>query len=278
MRTRASVANVALRRHQDEQKGWVALPYEIASAFVRTLCLHVHQLQATKETLAELEKEDPEAKKAATSKARTTYTELCDGKRFIVMNGRTCHLATQDWVAKNISKSSDGAPTWKNKSHKKSPPWTMTMSFKMTGASAFLTLKLQTGAPDRVVRCWDLRGGQERSKLSMLLEGYEHMFDDFEQGSDAESSATEIGDDLGLEGLSWVGVSQGQSFYCRICRWFLGSSCFVGRGTLCACAMFSGAVFMQHVIDYCILRSVCIYVRNYCKFMGVGAFRGLSFP
>ena len=196
---------------QDANSGWQALPYEIASAYVRTLALHLHQLQVAKESYAQLIQSDPSEENPATRKAKSTISELKSTQRFIVMNARTGHLATQDWVSRNMTRKADGTPQWKNKHGSKTSPWVMTFFFTAEGVAANLSLKLSQASTKRQVRCWDLRNGGERSKLSTLLVGYEHMMganleEDEEvqvegsSDSDGESSATEIGDQHGLEG------------------------------------------------------------------------------
>lgn len=192
---------------QDDNSEWQALPYEIASAFVRTLSIHLHQMQMAKESYHRLRENDQSEVNANTVKAKATLEDLKNHSRFILMNPRTGRLATQDWVARNVTRLPDGTPTWKNKSTKKSSPWTMTFTFKATGGNAALSLKLALAAPSRRVRCWDLRSGGERCKIANLLVGYEHMLDQFEPDegeapveSEAESEATAFGDDMGLEG------------------------------------------------------------------------------
>lgn len=194
---------------QDDSSEWAALPYEIASAFVRTLAIHMHQLQEAREAYNQLLANDASETAASTIKAKGVYENLKNYSRFVVMNARTGHLATQDWVARNVTRLPDGTPTWKNKSAKKSSPWAMIFTFKTQGKEAELFLNLAVAAPQRRVRCWDLRGGNERCKIASMLVGYEHLLNDFEpddeaQASDAESEATAIGDEAGLPGLVLV--------------------------------------------------------------------------
>ena len=144
---------------QDANSGWQALPYEIASAYVRTLALHLHQLQVAKESYAQLIQSDPSEENPATRKAKSTISELKSTQRFIVMNARTGHLATQDWVSRNMTRKADGTPQWKNKHGSKTSPWVMTFFFTAEGVAANLSLKLSQASTKRQVRCWDLRNG-----------------------------------------------------------------------------------------------------------------------
>ena len=194
---------------QDENSEWQALPYEIASAFVRTLAIHMHQLQVAKDSYIQLRASDENETAAHTIKARTAYESLKNHSRYMVMNSRTGHVATQDWVSRMVTRSADGIPIWKNKSAKKSAPWTMMFTFRTIGKDPEVFLNLASAAPQRRVRCWDLRGGNERCKIASVLVGYEHMLNDFEQdeeagASDAESSVTCVGDEAGLEGPVFV--------------------------------------------------------------------------
>ena len=157
-----------------------------------------------KDAYTHLRSNDEHEAHSNTVKARERYMELRSFSRFIVMNARTCHLATQDWVSRNITRAPDGMPIWKNGAGKKNNPWTMTFRFNAEGANAALFLKLGQAAPERRVRCWDLRSGEQRSKIAVLLVGYEHILNDFEgeaSGSEAESEPTDFGDEQGLEGL-----------------------------------------------------------------------------
>ena len=185
---------------------WHALPYEIASAYVRTLALTVNALQNSKKNLAVLREKDAHDSKPATIKARNEYTGLRNCKRWIVMNKRTGCMATQEFLAKNV-RTSDGRPVFKKMSAKQQP-WVVTLGFKVENTDAQLTLQLTTSSPFYNLRCFDLSKGQQRSKLTILLEGYEHMghpLEDIDGDNDfsdnaSESSETMIGSDQGLEG------------------------------------------------------------------------------
>ena len=121
------------------------------------------------------------------------------------MNPRTCQLATQEWVSKNITVNKEGIP--EAKKGKKSQPWVMTLFFRVSDcASPDLTMKLQLAAKVEpvYVRCWELETSEEKKKNVNLLAGYSFDEKDAECDedlSDAESEKTVFGDEDGLEGL-----------------------------------------------------------------------------
>ena len=196
---------------QDDSGEWQALPYEIASAFVRTLAIHMHQLNTTKNTHTLLLEEDPSEEKEKTQKARDEHVSLLHYERWIIMNARTGQLATQDWISKNVVRSATNQISWRSKTNKNSAPWVMSFFFQAEGTEALLQLKLASAAPTRRVRCWDIRGGAERSnKIATILVGYESLMGELdEEESEAESEETAVGDEAGLEGqyLELVHVS-----------------------------------------------------------------------
>lgn len=58
---------------EDETETWLALPYEIASAFVRTLMLHIQKLKEAYTTWQE----------SGTKKAEDAYVSLKEVQRYI---------------------------------------------------------------------------------------------------------------------------------------------------------------------------------------------------
>lgn len=118
-------------------------------------------------------------------------------------------MACPDWVNRNIQVSNAGIPEMK--SGKRGQPWIMVLWFEHNARSQETTLQLQLtakGAPGNV-RCMEVSTSEEKKKLASLLAGYDFEGDDNAQGdvSDAESEATWVGDEAGLEGF--VGVWSG---------------------------------------------------------------------
>lgn len=184
---------------------WQSMPYEIASALVRTLAIHCAAMSSARSTLSDCEGKDPGLVKVGSMKAKDAYEALWNCTRHIVMNKRTSQIATQDFVAKHIKVDENGLPTLK-KEGTKIQPWIMSVSIVQHGvhAEADLALRLRNSEPFRKVRCIDLANGAPRAKITVLMESYLAMNDEnFDQESDgAESEATQIGDEDGLEGLS----------------------------------------------------------------------------
>ena len=188
---------------QDDAGEWQSMPYEIASAFVRTLAIHFNQLKEAKCAFETCQEADPEFVKAGSVKARTAYDALLASTRHIVMNKRTCQIATQDFISKYI-KEENGVPKLKREGTKVQP-WIMSMNVTHVATEVELALRLKTNMPFQKVRCLDLKTGAPRGKISALMEGYEDMQDEYfdDEGSDCMSEATMVGDEDGLEGI-WV--------------------------------------------------------------------------
>ena len=154
-----------------------SLPYEVAHAIVRTLCLHTQIYHKAKEDYESLRDKDPNEKKTKTTKAREHYETMCSCERFAVMNRRTGFVATSEWLNKHITVSSNGKPELK-KSDGKVKPWILTLKIRIDSHhDVQLQLRTQEGKPFRVVKCFDLRQGMETTNLSKLTVGYAHLFD-----------------------------------------------------------------------------------------------------
>ena len=201
-----TVTNMAI---EDDAGVWQALPYEIAAAFVRTLAIHCHELHAAKLLYAEQKEKDESESKPDTIKAKDSYMKLRSHDRFIIMNARTHQLATQDWVTRHIQANEAGVPVWK-KDRKGRAPWIMTLRYCAHGVSVDLSVRLTQGDPLRKLRCFDLRNQVARDRGANLMQGYEHLLNHFDDASgeemndendgDEESSETQFGDEMGLEG------------------------------------------------------------------------------
>ena len=152
---------------------------------------------------ASLYEDDPEEKKEATLKAKKLLTNLQSAKRYIVMNKRTCQMATQEWIGKNITTNKEGKPELK--AGKKVQPWIMTLHFfAKTKNEADLLLQLTAASPAAPLRCLQLETDKEETKMITIVEGYDFSEDvpedeDPAGESDAESLSTIPGDELGLE-------------------------------------------------------------------------------
>eukprot|EP00435_Cladocopium_sp_Y103_P041849 s3536_g11.t1 len=197
-------------------KQWQSLPYEIASAFVRTLSLHWRELMDAKSRYESLVAKDEGVSNSTTRKARKAWKELRSKERFIIMNKRTCQLATQDWIARNIATDKDGIPHVKT--GKRVRPWVMVMKVTGSGdgtrAPIEMTLQLTAKAPAAPVRCWQLHEAQVQTSIPAVLAGYDFGEDDQddqddqddgdERASDAGSDDTRPGDEAGAAELQPV--------------------------------------------------------------------------
>ena len=156
-------------------QSWIPLPYEMASAVVRTLVLHSKKLQDGRQDLARLAERDPAHQQAKTKAACETVKKLEEARRFIVMNRRTGQVASGDWLQKHVrvdATSNQPIPT-----NPKEKLWVMTLGFKLRGPDQVeLTLSLESGQAPLPLRCYRLIG-LEASNLPALLEGYAHVLE-----------------------------------------------------------------------------------------------------
>lgn len=180
------------------------MPYEIASGMVRTLVHHYKRLgDAHAIFKTHLETDETESLEQ-TRKAKKIFRDMLNTKLYMVMNPRTCQLATPEWVSKHIQINQQGVPTAKY--GKKSQPWVMTLFFCQEThpvSDVALRLQLAPNASPACVRCWELETGEEKKKIASLLAGYsfdQKEDEDDENTSEAESEKTVPGDEDGLEG------------------------------------------------------------------------------
>ena len=186
---------------EENGQSWVPLPYEVASALVRTLMLHVNKLSSTKTSLNAMLEKDPSAKKKPTQKQKETYESLQQVERHIVVNSRTGQMATPEWLASHVQVTSEGKPEFKSKRVKGT---IMTMGFRREAHdNVDLTLKLNPDKTALPVRCWEFKTGQANARLAAFIDGYSHMAIELEgnaSDSSAESSDDQVYDQEGLEG------------------------------------------------------------------------------
>lgn len=151
------------------------LPYEVAHAVVRTLCMHSNCFLKAKEDYKKLQEGDPNIEKPKTVKAKEEYTKLCKVDRWIVMNRRTGWVATHDWLTKHMVLSADGRPSVRKKDSRCNP-WLLTLRIVITGSQVDLMLRPDDSKPFRAVRCFDLENGRYKTHLGSITTGYEHLF------------------------------------------------------------------------------------------------------
>lgn len=206
------------------------MPYEIASGMVRTLVHHYKRLGDAYLTYKTHLEDDETESSEQTRKAKKAFQDMLNTKLYMVMNPRTCQLATPEWLSKHIQINQQGLPTAKY--GKKSEPWVMTLFFSQAthpGGDVVLRLQLASKASPACVRCWELETGEEKKKIANLLAGYnfdQKDGEDDEHTSEAESEKTVVGDEDGLEG-SVVMLAIGFST-----SWFMCSASF-------QCAVFN---------------------------------------
>ena len=184
---------------------WESLPYEVASAYVRTLMIHGHELAEADLKVKELVALDPEVKKKKTQNAQEAHAKLLQAERWIVLNPRTGQLATQAWLAKYIKADGDGKPVLKDpKSRVK--PWVITLHFECLDGVTSLHLQRDPSKSKQRIRCVDLTQRQERANLAFFMQGYAQLLaeEDPDDGDDEDGFASDdsmVRDDEGLEGL-----------------------------------------------------------------------------
>ena len=154
---------------------FLALPYEIAHAIIRTF---VHHSKAFEEALIEMRRvatEDPEFSKTKSQKARDAFKSMQLMERHIVLNRRTAWVATPQWVVRHMMADENGFPQPKGK-HSKC--WVLTLRISIPDDGE-LDLKLRPFAADefRTVRCMDLSTGVPSTGFDGLFQAYEHVLD-----------------------------------------------------------------------------------------------------
>lgn len=112
-------------------------------------------------------------------------------------------MATQDWLSKHIQVDQEGVPHVK--AGRKIVPWLMVVKVNIHEKDFELSLQLTASSPPAPVRCMEIQSSSEKTKLGDILGGYEMEDQDQEDGddqanSDAESVATQPGDEVGMEG------------------------------------------------------------------------------
>lgn len=162
---------------EDDLELYHSLPYEIARAVVRSLCLHTSCYLKAKDELRKQEEVDPEFKKAKSIKVRDEVKKLSNCDRFIVMNRRTAWVATPEWVTKHMTVGADGRPVPKKKDAKCNP-WILTLRVAISSSQVELLLKANEKKKFRVVKCFDLDKGRYKATLTTITSGYEHLFDE----------------------------------------------------------------------------------------------------
>lgn len=188
-----------------EEGVWKSLPYEIASAMVRTLMLHISKVEEAKQLYVHLLGED--ASESKMQKAKNELDALKNVERYIVLNPRSGQIASQEWLNKHI-KVINGVPSLK-KEKTSIKLWVMTLYFSMQAQNFNLKLKVAEGKPDLKVRCLDLTAGTAQTKIQFLLDGYSHFtgnWDEEDQGGSGEEGG---GSDNGSDMDSMIGDEAG---------------------------------------------------------------------
>ena len=168
--------------------------------------IHCGKLLNNRKTYFNLLRDDPAMKKKATQKAKEDFEQLQTVHRYIVMNPRTCQMATCDWLNKHIVVV-DGIPKMK-KNTGKTCPHLLTLAFTMHDAEVELGLRLDSTKPFLKVRCYDIRNGCSQAKIQFLMNGWEHMGAK-DSGSEVEGSEADEEEGVQSEAESMCGDEQG---------------------------------------------------------------------
>ena len=177
------IMDLVLEISSEDEKNpgtFLSLPYEVAHAVVRTLCLHTHSYLKAKDAYLALKNDDPGMKKLKTRKSLEEMQKLEKCNRFCVLNRRTGFVATADWLSKHIKTNASGMPELK-KPDSKCNPWILTLQVAISGPNVSLALKSDPKKAFRAVKCFDIRHGSERTLLSALTTGYEHLFESVDE-------------------------------------------------------------------------------------------------
>ena len=159
---------------KDDQTKFHALPYELTHPLVKLATLHLKEYMNARSQSYLLEEQDPDSKKA--KDAKKLVKQMSKAERFAVLNRRTAWIATQEWMAKNITVK-DGKPFLKNASSK-IKLWIVTVRVEINRDIAKLWLQPAQGKPFREVRCVSLEDDTVKCEFAQLVHGYGHVLDD----------------------------------------------------------------------------------------------------
>lgn len=174
---------------QDTDNAWKALPYEATGAMVRSLMLHCHRFSEAKVARDKALEEDPEAKKSVTHKLVEKVAGLSHVDKYLVFNPRTGQLATEMWLSAHIQVV-NGKPQFKHPSKQNKDPKILTLTIKIDNGSLDCLLDLGNG-DSKPVRCYDLRSSAIPTDMDILLGGFGHMADKWQDDDDDEGDRGE---------------------------------------------------------------------------------------
>lgn len=138
-------------------------------------------------------------------KVETRLKELRNCDLYIIINPKTNEMATPEFIAKHVVANENKVPTIKG-TKTTCKPKILTLEYRTKNSLISLSMVLAEGKSARPVRCWDLKG-HTNSKISQLLEGYQHMLDESEsEAEDEEFEMRQPGDEDGIQGLKKVGM------------------------------------------------------------------------
>lgn len=180
-----------LLTQDEESEKWVALPYEVAHAVVRTLVLHTKVYIDTKNELEELLQTDPHMKQSQTKKLKQAMDSLASVERFAVMNRRTGWVATPEWLQRSMTVGPNGEPVSKGKNKKTA--WVLTLKIEIKGKDVSLELKPRNGSEFRAVRCLRLREGEVETTLGSMTVGYDHLLENAETFAEQPEELVGVG-------------------------------------------------------------------------------------
>ena len=144
-------------------------------AAVRAITLHAKEYRDVSKAYMDLLNDDPEGKNSKTSTAKEQMQSLQEGLRYSVLNRRTAWVATKEWMVRYMKFEGDGRPVPKNT---KASVWVMAVRIKIVGANLELALQPCEGKGFSRLRCVSLTDGEEHSKMTSLLSGYQHVLEE----------------------------------------------------------------------------------------------------
>jgi len=196
----ASCKDDSLQGSFKQEKGasetFLALPYEIAHAIIRTFVRHSQAFGEALKEVRRAEIEDPSFSKSKSKKARDAFNSMRVMDRHIVLNRRTAWVATPQWVSRHVVTDENGFPRAKNE-HAKC--WVLTLRTSIPDDGE-IDLKLRPFASEefRTVRCLDLSTGIPSTNLDGLFQAYEYLLGsgDYGDGHDHDQeSVGSVGED-----------------------------------------------------------------------------------
>lgn len=164
--------------YQDEKGEFQQLPFELAHGIARAVTQACFDFQNARKEYRVLKEEDPTEMKNKTIKAKENLEKLKSPDLYLVFNRKTGHMATAEWMKRNMLPGPDGVPR-PRKENSTAKPWITCVQFRVLQAekdfSVALKFQVSEGSPFRRVRLFCFENGSSSMKVAMMTAGYQHL-------------------------------------------------------------------------------------------------------